>query len=459
MSERLPINFWENKFKKGWGEGKRPDQRLLEFIEKHGDEIGPRILDIGSGGGRNLVPLAIPGREMTGLELTEKGLMMTKNKLREEGRRAELVRGDFHNLPFSNGAFDTVISVQTMMHTDWNGVEAAFAEACRVLKPNGLFFLRVKSDAAALRPEEKLANDSRGKSTKEITAGGEIVLHHLFNLEELRDLAEKNNLEIVGEPRDEKKIVDGIIEKGQWNITFRKRDEKRQRLQERAAKARWDARYENDPPDQDEPRACVPEFFEKHKKELKGGKIFDLGCGSGRNLLYAAKLGFEMYGLDISQVALSQLKNKLKEENLSADVRKGSVYNLPYKDTVFNCVMSINSLQHNDWKGAEKSFAEAGRILKDGGLFLLSVRSASRDLPEDRTDVPDKGVTFVLSRGFNAGIMLHHYTREEIEELASKNSLKILDIREDTEYKEGERQVNWIVTFRKKSPGLNSGGG
>ena len=42
----------------------------------------------------------------------------------------------------------------------------------------------------------------------------------------------------------------------------------------------------------------------------KGAKILDLGCGRGRNSFFLERLGFEVLGLDISETAIQQAKDK-----------------------------------------------------------------------------------------------------------------------------------------------------
>lgn len=228
------------------------------------------------------------------------------------------------------------------------------------------------------------------------------------------------------------------------------------KLQEKMVKAQWDKRYKEERPYREELASNpIPEFFERYKEELKDGKILDLGCGNGRNLRYIAQKGFKTYGIDISKEALTQLKETLEKEKLKAEIQQGSFYNLPYADKTFDCVVSMSVLQHNDWEGAKRSFAEISRVLKDGGLFLLRVRSTKRSLPEKRKDIRDHGITYIPETGSKAGIILHNYSEEEIRELASKNSLEIVDMKEETKEgrKEGtsqkEQKGHWIVVFRK----------
>lgn len=55
------------------------------------------------------------------------------------------------------------------------------------------------------------------------------------------------------------------------------------------------------------------------KLELAAGKprAIDIACGSGRNSLYLARQGWQVDGVDISQVGLSQLSDKARADSLS----------------------------------------------------------------------------------------------------------------------------------------------
>lgn len=82
----------------------------------------------------------------------------------------------------------------------------------------------------------------------------------------------------------------------------------------------------------------IVKIFKKHNVE----KILDLGCGSGRHTVYLAKKGFKVYGFDISTEGIKLTKNWLKENNLKANLKIGSIYKkLPYKDNFFDAVISI----------------------------------------------------------------------------------------------------------------------
>ena len=57
-----------------------------------------------------------------------------------EGPNVDIVLEDPYKLPFNDNSIDVVLSISTFEHTDFFWV--TFLEILRVLKPEGLFFLR-----------------------------------------------------------------------------------------------------------------------------------------------------------------------------------------------------------------------------------------------------------------------------------------------------------------------------
>ena len=63
-----------------------------------------------------------------------------------------------------------------------------------------------------------------------------------------------------------------------------------------------------------EPHQVLIEYF-THRANR--GEILDLGCGQGRNAIPLARLGFEVIGVDISQVGINQMNQLAKKTSLS----------------------------------------------------------------------------------------------------------------------------------------------
>ncbi len=101
-------------------------------------------------------------------------------------------------------------------------------------------------------------------------------------------------------------------------------------------------------------------------KNIKGKKVLDLGCGTGRHTLKIKKKGAKVWGIDLSQKMIEIAKKEIKD----VDFRVGSVYKLPYKSNFFDVVMA--GLVIHYFKDLDKAFREIRRVLKKNGLFIFS---------------------------------------------------------------------------------------
>lgn len=105
--------------------------------------------------------------------------------------------------------------------------------------------------------------------------------------------------------------------------------------------------------------------FLKYQTMLSGielkGKILDLGCGTGLLAEFSEK---KLFGLDLS---FGMLKFAKKRGEI---VVQASQEHLPFRPETFDAVLSFTSLQNSD--DAAKTLAEAKRILRKDGIFILT---------------------------------------------------------------------------------------
>ena len=93
----------------------------------------------------------------------------------------------------------------------------------------------------------------------------------------------------------------------------------------RVKKGGWDKAYKEKGKIWIEPQENIPKLAKEWKK--KGVKrILDVGCGTGRHLVYLAKKGFEMYGIDIAEHGLKIARKWLKEEGLKANIKLSLIH-------------------------------------------------------------------------------------------------------------------------------------
>jgi ubiquinone/menaquinone biosynthesis C-methylase UbiE len=98
-----------------------------------------------------------------------------------------------------------------------------------------------------------------------------------------------------------------------------------------------------------------------HYKLKPGDKVLDIGCGKGFLLYDILKLqpAIEVYGIDISQYAISNCKTEIKD-NLTL----GSASKLPYENNFFDLVISINTLHNLYTYELELALQEIERVGK-----------------------------------------------------------------------------------------------
>jgi SAM-dependent methyltransferase len=167
-------------------------------------------------------------------------------------------------------------------------------------------------------------------------------------------------------------------------------------------------------------------------------RILDLGCGTGRHVVYFASLGFDVYGFDASPKALSMAQEWLQEKNLTANLREHLMENrFPYDDDFFDTVISIQVIHHNLMKDIEKTVREIERVLKPEGVLFVTVPVLYQGPIEEERDWKltriEEG-TYMPQRGWERGIPHHYFTLEEISEVFS--AFEILEIfLDDTDHR------------------------
>jgi len=120
------------------------------------------------------------------------------------------------------------------------------------------------------------------------------------------------------------------------------------------------------------------EFLKKKKFKFEGNAL-DLGCGNGRNGLYLAKLGFNVYGVDIVKEALKDFKNTAIREHLSNKIKlfqRDIGEKFPFKNNFFDIAIDINSFPNLISETKRKRYkTELFRVMKKQSYYLIYVYS------------------------------------------------------------------------------------
>jgi len=103
-------------------------------------------LYVGCGNGRNYLPLLDAGLNLIGLDVSPEALRRLVQR-RPTLSPQRLVCEDFRAFKTREAPFDYLIAVQVFQHGDDADVTTYLEKAATLLRPDGLFFLRVNSIA------------------------------------------------------------------------------------------------------------------------------------------------------------------------------------------------------------------------------------------------------------------------------------------------------------------------
>jgi ubiquinone/menaquinone biosynthesis C-methylase UbiE len=207
----------------------------------------------------------------------------------------------------------------------------------------------------------------------------------------------------------------------------------------------WDELFQQEEFRWREPHPAVVEFA-KLLQARRLQRVLDLGCGTGRHLIYLAKEGCEVHGTDISQTGLTYARQWLSQEGLAAELKQSDMTAIPYPDGFFDAIISIFVIYHGTVEAMSRAIAEIYRVLRFGGLALLTFIS-TRSYRYGRGEEIEPG-TFIPDEGVDAGVPHHYSDRGEVEDLLKKFAILKMELVERID-EQGRRHSHWEVVVEK----------
>ena len=170
-------------------------------------------------------------------------------------------------------------------------------------------------------------------------------------------------------------------------------------------------------------------FFLKHL--TPGGKLLDLGCGSGRDSAYFASLGFEVTAVDGSEALCKRAREHYGIEALCMRFEDISFTG------EFDAIWACASLLHVQKADMEDVMKKVSAALKPNGFLYASFKYGS----EERT---------------SGGRFFNDYTEDDIDTLLTpKNQLQLVEywITEDVRPEHaGEQWLNIVAKKQEITP-------
>jgi len=217
----------------------------------------------------------------------------------------------------------------------------------------------------------------------------------------------------------------------------------------------WNEKYSNGDSLNKYPWDKIVSFIFKHyPKNVKKQdvKILEMGFGSGCNLWFCAREGFDCYGVEASAVAVDHAKNWFKKDQLNAELTCSDFAPINKPDNFFDLVIDRGSITCVDFDYAEKILQEIYRVINDTGYFCFNPYSTAHSSHISGTKLSN-GLTRITTGTLQGVGDIKFYDREEIHALVEGVGFKIIEerhIEEECYYPMPTKHAEWFLVLGKK---------
>ena len=194
-----------------------------------------------------------------------------------------------------------------------------------------------------------------------------------------------------------------------------------------------------------------------HKYKVK--TVHDFTCGTGSQVFYLLKRGYQVTGSDISAGMLKIAERKAKEENIKIKFLKSDMRAIN-AGTFDGAITIFNAIGHLTKAGFEKTMRNIHNNLNDDGIYIFDIINLNYVLDKDNITkmsmeriktvgeitvrelqhsiIDDSGIltsftTFYTQKNLQKPkvdkniITLQLYTAEELRKMLAKNGFKVLN--------------------------------
>ena len=165
-----------------------------------------------------------------------------------------------------------------------------------------------------------------------------------------------------------------------------------------------------------------------HLPTLPVSAAVDLGCGGGRNAgeLLKKYPAAHVTAIDYSALCVEKAKsyNRAMIAAGRCTVRQGDVSALDLPAASFDLATAFETIYF--WPGLEKCFAEAAKVLKSGGYFLICNESDGTDPTGTKFESIIEGMKSYTAQEIEAALKAAGFSQVEIDHHPNKPWIAVL---------------------------------
>ncbi len=162
--------------------------------------------------------------------------------------------------------------------------------------------------------------------------------------------------------------------------------------------------------------------------DLQGNEeVLDCGCGGGANIAVFLRMVDEGHvtGLDYSTVSVAKSRevNRAAIDAGRCEIVQGNVQELPFDDARFDVVTAFETVYF--WPEIACCFAEVHRVLKSGGVFMITNETTGKTGAHEKWQKLVDGMSVYTGEELEALLIGAGFARVEVDEDLKADRLNV----------------------------------